>query len=206
MVYPILFSLFWKVILTFSASQCETILHGALLQSLSWLTSFWDTVSRGENITAGKVHWLFIRILQHSSYGPLPCSSGMPSFFCFLHNPTPVNRSFHYGHISPTCTIYFPGFVPYQEASCFFERRTRPPCEASSSSAAGQAAIAAQSPLLVAPWFWDSGTPETAFHTWKCGKVGEAFHLKISAGQSLISSKLASLNIIFQFKIATVRR
>lgn len=102
--------------------------------------------------------------------------------------------------ISPTCTIYFLGFVSHQEASCFSKRRTRAPCQACSSSLPGRAVRAAQCTLLR---FTHSGTPETAFHTGKGGKVRNAFHLKISAGQSLISSKLASLNIISWFKIVT---
>lgn len=52
-------------------------------------------------------------------------------------------------------------------------------------------------------FFWDTGIPETTFHTWKCGEVRDTFHLKISAGQSLISSTLGSLDILLQFKIAT---
>lgn len=41
------------------------------------------------------------------------------------------------------------------------------------------------------------------FTTEKRGKVRNSFHLKISDDQSLISSNLGSLNIIFQFRIAT---
>lgn len=57
--------------------------------------------------------------------------------------------------------------------------------------------------MFVGAFIWGTDTSETPFHTWKSEEFRDAFHLKISAGQSLLSSNLGSLDILFELKIAT---